>query len=680
MPAVSTASPAASPGATAIGPGRHIWITVPCRSLLFGLIASVWGAAESEVPAHLRPFLRVPVPSAETFVRAVTPAHPRLLLTNRRREEIRLLRERSPIAQRWHQAVRKHSDALATIRPIDYVPERPGERAQEIPMLHPGRALVDRILVLGLSAALDGDERAMERLRRELTHSLDTWPDWQYGLARAEIAAGFAFAYDWLHERWSPEERRRLREALRTLALEPFAREFAGWSRPSTRNAGIVRNNVNLVCNSGTSVAALAVIDEYPELAGDVLAKSFALLQVALPGFGEDGAWNEGVGYWKFGVRHLVQYLAALDTAAGTDFGLVSSDRFPGFARTGLFPLAMTSPAGRTFNFADDNAGTFNSAALLWLGSAFQLPLAIAHEERAATDSGQGHTGGSWSEEVPREIVQRLLYYRPKPSSAADAPPPLDWIYPDTGVATMRSSWTDPKATFIGVKGGSAQGNRHAHLDAGSVVIDALGERWLSEIGRGPTISRYYGNERYLFFPARTEAHNTLVINPGLSRGGNQSMSGRAILRPPRSSPDEAECQLDLTDLYPSATRAVRSVRLFGNRRRVSLTDEVELGNAGSVRWHGYTEAPIILPEPDGRGLTLEFPARGDGRSGKRMVVSLVSSDSSQRFVVEKAAPLPESEAIQPAPVKGFSRIAVESGAARLHRIAVEFVPVEARP
>ena len=29
----------------------------------------------------------------------------------------------------------------------------------------------------------------------------------------------------------------RLREALRTFALEPFAREFAGWSRPSARNA-----------------------------------------------------------------------------------------------------------------------------------------------------------------------------------------------------------------------------------------------------------------------------------------------------------------------------------------------------------------------------------------------------------------------------------------------------------
>jgi hypothetical protein len=643
----------------------------------------LWVAAAQgapfEVPPHLRPYVRVPVPAPRIFAEAVRPVHPRLIFTTQRQAEIAHLRANSPLAQVWYRTVAANAALYEQTPPIDYVAEKPGERAQVIPMLHPGRALIDRIFTLGLVAVLDRDERAMNRLRRELMHALDAWPDWQYGLARYEIAAGFAMAYDWLYDRWTPDERARLSSALRRLALEPFATEFAGFSKPTERNAGIVRNNVNLVCNAGASVAALAVIDEYPELAGDVLAKAFSLLQVALPEFGEDGAWEEGVGYWKFGVRHLVQYLACMDSAGGTDFGLVSTRRFPGIARTSLFPLAMTSPIERTFNFADDAGGSFSSATLLWLGATFGSPLAVAHEEKAPAEpvrvaavSGAGH-------ETAREVVQRLLYYRP-PTPGSSAPPqPLDLIYRDAGVATLRSSWTDPQATFVGIKAGSAAGNRHAHLDAGTVIIDALGERWLSEIGRGPYITRYFNQDRFLFFQARTEGHNTLLVAPGKNRGGNQKISGKAILTGLPSSADEAVGRVDLTDVYP-ASRVVRTVRLFAERRRVGLNDEIELSEPESVRWHAYTAAPIVLPSADGRSITLKHRGNKDPRAGKRALLTIVSPDPSQRFIIEPAEPLPGSEAINPEALAGLLRLAIVSGAARSHRIVVEFTPVSDEP
>jgi len=511
-------------------------------------------------------------------------------------------------------------------------------------------------------------------------HALEAWPDWQYGLARYEIAAGFAMAYDWLYDRWTLEERARLSAALRRLALEPFAAEFAGFSKPTERNAGIVRNNVNLVCNAGASVAALAVIDEYPELAGEVLADAFALIQVALPGFGENGAWEEGVGYWKFGVRHLVQYLACLDSAADTDFDLVSARRFPGIAHTSLFPLAMTSPIGRNFNFADDAGGSFNSATLLWLGATFDSALAVAHEEKAPYEPVRVAAVSGAGSETAREVVQRLLYYRPLPPGAAPPPPPLDLIYRDVGVATMRSSWTDPQATFVGIKAGSAAGNRHAHLDAGTVIIDALGERWLTEIGRGPYITRYFNHDRYLFFQARTEGHNTLLVAPEKPRGGNQKVSGKTIISGLPSSADEPTCRIDLTDVYPAASRVVRTVRLFAERRRVTLTDEIESLEPAGVRWHGYTSAPIVLPSADGRSLTLKHRGNKDPRAGKRAVLTIVSLDQSQRFIIEPAAPLPGSEAINPEVLAGLSRLAIVSGAARSHRIVVEFMPVSDEP
>ena len=644
----------------------------------------LWAAtaqgAPFEVPPHLRPYVRMPVPAPRIFAEAVHPVHPRLILTAQRQTEIAHLRANSPVARAWYRTVTANAALYDQALPIDYVPEKSGERAQVIPMLHPGRALVDRIFTLGLVALLDRDERAMARLRRELMHALEAWPDWQYGLARYEIAAGFAMAYDWLYDRWTPDESARLSAALRRFALEPFAAEFAGFSKPTERNAGIVRNNVNLVCNAGASVAALAVIDEYPELAGEVLAKAFSLLQVALPEFGEDGAWEEGVGYWKFGVRHLVQYLACLDSASGTDFGLVSARRFPGIARTSLFPLAMTSPIGRTFNFADDAGGPFNSATLLWLGATFDSPLAVAHEEKAPSEPVRAAAVSGAGSETAREVVQRLLYYRPPSPGVAPPPLPLDLIYRDVGVATLRSSWTDPQATFVGIKAGSAADNRHAHLDAGTVIIDALGERWLTEIGRGPYITRYFNHDRYLYFQARTEGHNTLLVAPERNRGGNQKISGKAIFTGLPSSAEEAACRIDLTDVYPGAIRVERTIRLFSERRRVAITDEVELTEPGSVRWHAYTAAPIVLPSADGRTLSLKYRGDKDPRAGKRAVLTIVSLDPSQRFLVEPAAPLPGSEAINPEVLVGLSRLAIVSIASCPHRIVVEFTPVSDEP
>ncbi len=648
--------------------GRHA-ASAGAILALFGLSAA--SGATAEVAPHLQPYVRVPVPAPAQFAAAARADRPRLILTAERQAEIRRLCADSPVAQEWYRTVRANADLYHRAPPIAYVPEKPGERAQVIPMLHPGRAFVDRVLTLAFLAVQDRDERAMQRLRSELTHALETWPDWQYGLARYEIAAGLALAYDWLHARWTPEERGRLSGALRRLALEPYVVEFAGFSRPSERNTGIVRNNVNLVCNSGASVAALALIDEYPELAGDVLARAFALLQVALPGFGLDGAWVEGVGYWKFGVRHLVQYLAALQTACGTDFGLVSGPAFPGFAHTWLFPVAMTSPIGRTFDFADDAGGAFSSAALLWLGGTFNAPLAVAFERNAPTSPVRDAAVRGVGQESAREAVQRMLYFRPAAAVGGNERPPLDVVYPDAGIATLRSSWSDPKGTFVGLKAGSAAGNRHAHLDAGTVVIDALGERWLTEIGRGPYVTSYFNQERFLFFQARTEGHNTLLVGWDRNRGGNQALAGKARLRALESSPEAGACEIDLTELYPGATRVVRTVRLFAARSQVAITDAIELARPDRVRWHAYTPARSVSLAAEGRKIALGAKEGAVGGVGMRALLALESVDPAQRFVVEPAAPLAESEAINRETLAGFSRIAIESGKADKHEFRV---------
>src|SRR6185437_13853424 len=117
----------------------------------------------------------------------------------------------------------------------------------------------------------------------------------------------------------------------------------------------------------------------------------------------------------------------------------------------------------------------------------------------------------------------------------------------------------DPNATFVGFKGGSNAAN-HAHLDLGSFVLDALGQRWAVDLGPDDyNLPGYFGNKRWTYYRLTTAGHNTLTID-----GENQAPSARAPLLAYWSSPDRALAVADLTAAYGKhGTRATRGIELL---------------------------------------------------------------------------------------------------------------------
>src|SRR5688572_28366940 len=71
-------------------------------------------------------------------------------------------------------------------------------------------------------------------------------------------------------------------------------------------------------------------------------------------------------------MRYCGYGFSALNTALGTTFGL---DEMPGFSRTGYFPLAMTGPTGRVFNWGDCSEKMGNSPSMFWLAQRFREPM-----------------------------------------------------------------------------------------------------------------------------------------------------------------------------------------------------------------------------------------------------------------------------------------------------------------
>src|SRR5437773_7399030 len=97
-------------------------------------------------------------------------------------------------------------------------------------------------------------------------------------------------------------------------------------------------------------MAPLAFADDEPQIAGGIVHDAMESLPLAMAEFSPDGAWKEGPGYWNYATSYNVVFLAGLETALGTDFGL---SKMAGFSETGFFPLYLSGPIGRPFNFAD---------------------------------------------------------------------------------------------------------------------------------------------------------------------------------------------------------------------------------------------------------------------------------------------------------------------------------------
>jgi hypothetical protein len=437
-------------------------------------------------------------------------------------------------------------------------------------LLTVSRTVLDRVMTLALLYRLDGDRRWVARAREEL-QAAAAFSDWNpsHFLDVAEMSHAFAIGYDWMYDALSPDDRTMIRRALVEKGLRPAAQEYtsrAFWTRAT--------HNWNLVCNGAIIVSALAIADEEPGLAGTLVAQALASLPTAIATYAPDGAWPEGPGYWEYGTLYLATALAALTGALGTDFGLAEA---AGLSTTGRFRLHVTGPTGLFFNFGDAAQRAGDAPMLFWLARRYDDPILAVAGRDAATG---------------RSSARDLLWYDSRGSAADVAGLPLDARYQDTHLAFFRSAWNDKDAIYVGFKGGDNAAD-HAHLDLGTFVLDALGQRWAVDLGPDDyDLPGYFGAERWTYDRLKTSGQNTLMLD-----GANQDPKARAPLTEYRAGPDGAFAIADLTAAYANggATRVHRGITLRDNRARVLIQDEIEASKPVELTWTMHTQADVEL-------------------------------------------------------------------------------------
>jgi hypothetical protein len=308
------------------------------RALMPVILAGLWVSMNTGAETQTNS-----LPSSTEIVARLRAGHPRLIATA---DDFARLKERvatDPVLREWHRKLRARAEKML------HAPVSRYEIPDGLRLLATSRRVLERTQTLALLYRLDGDVAFRDRCWRELEAAAD-YPDWnpKHFLDTAEMTHAFAIGYDWLYHTWTPAQRATLRRAMITKGLKPALAVYhsGGWWTKAAMNW-------NQVCNGGIGMGALAIGDEAPDLAEGFLHDAIQSLPLAMTQYAPDGAWAEGPGYWQYATEYTVMFLAALNSALGTDFGLSQID---GFSKAGLFPIYMTGPLQRTFNFADASA------------------------------------------------------------------------------------------------------------------------------------------------------------------------------------------------------------------------------------------------------------------------------------------------------------------------------------
>jgi hypothetical protein len=544
----------------------------------------------------------VAIPPATNILALLKQAHPCLLATTEDFAQLKRRLASDSQLQSWHVSLQSQAQEILRAPPSRY------EIPDGLRLLATSRRVMQRVYTLALLYRLDGEQRYAERAWQELAAAA-SFKDWnpRHFLDTAEMTHAFAIGYDWLYDVWTPEQRATLQQAMVEKGLQaalPLYRTNGWWTK--------ARHNWNQVCNGGIGMGALALADVEPQLAGEILHDALQAIQLPMAEFAPDGAWKEGPGYWNYATFYNVVFLAGLQSALGTDFGL---SQIGAFSQTGLFPIYLTGPLGRTFNYADGGDHAIFASQMFWLARQFKQPVCAWYERRATTPSALD-----------------LLWYDPVGADPKAAGLPLDRYFRGAEVAVLRSDWENPRALFVGFKAGDNKAN-HSHLDLGSFVFDGAGVRWAMDLGADNyNLPGYFGGQRWNYYRLRTEGQNTLVLNPG--QGPDQDPTANTRITRFESTKERAFVIADLTPAYSKNARQVwRGIALL-DRDKVLVQDEIQADKPVELWWFMHTPASVRIAD-DGRTANLQ-------QAGMQLHAEILSPVDA-RFQIMDAQPLPTS-------------------------------------
>jgi hypothetical protein len=516
------------------------------------------------------------------------PAHPRIMLLKGEEKGIQSNIDADANWKKIHQAILGECDKMIDLEPLKRI--QIGRR-----LLDKSREALRRIFYLSYAYRMTHEKKYLDRAETELL-TVSQFSDWNpsHFLDVGEMTMAVSIGYDWLFNDLKKSSLSIIKEAILKKGIEPsLDAKNNYWLKSS--------NNWNQVCNAGMSFGALAIYEDNPELAKQIIDRAVETIKLPMEDYKPDGAYPEGYGYWGYGTSFNVLFLNALKKSIGNEFGLADS---PGFLKTAGYYQNMVGASGKTFNYSDAGSGSGGvSPAMFWFANRTQ-DASLLYNEKNLLEKGTVTLGRD------RILPAAMIWGAGFKFENVSAPKKLIWVGKGKNpVAMMRSSWTDPKAIYVGLKAGSPSVS-HGHMDVGSFVMDALGQRWSMDLGMQDYESleskgvKLWGKEqdaqRWEVYRYNNFAHSTLTFNNEL-----QWVPGYAPMTSFTDKPMFLSATTDVTPVYKSSVNSAKRGVAIVEQKYVLIKDEiVGAEKPGVVRWVMLTPAEVKISGDGGAELS----------------------------------------------------------------------------
>jgi len=400
-------------------------------------------------------------------------------------------------------------------------------------------------------------------------------------LFAAETAAQLAVAVNLLADQLdgvTPEIVQRVDHELHRRIFAPYLSRHFWWMG----NGDEPMNNWTAWCTQNVLIASFArpLSMKVHQL---IVTQAASSLDAFLKDYGEDGACEEGVLYYRHAGLCLFNAMVVLDAVAPEAFGPLW--REPKIRNVSEYIMRMHVDGPRYFNFADSSAVVERCGAREYLFGKAVGSAALA--DFAATD---------WAAEKrltqPDEInlfyrVQSAFTMAELEGHRGGVPAKVHSWLPSVGLMVVHDD-----VFSLAVKAGH-NGESHNHNDVGSVTLYKHGKPLLIDVGVETYTKKTFSAERYDIWTMQSAWHNLPTFEGVMQRDGEQFAA-----RDVEADLGSRTIAMDIAGAYPP------EAQLRSYRRRVSLTGgQVEIVDT----FDGDKAAELTL-------MFAEKPELADGR------------------------------------------------------------------
>jgi hypothetical protein len=498
----------------------------------------------------------------------------------------------------------------------------------------------DQAPYLILAYQFTKDTRYAARCWQQIERML-TWADWganRHFLDAGIAAKAMALAFDGLYDYLTPAQRSALYNGMRTHVLNP------GYNQITTSTGPFkwydTDDNWNGICHGGMIMAALATMEMDSAFNSNLIAVCANGMLKYLQSFEPDGASEEGMSYWSYGLQNTFLALESMKRCLGATFGLTNLN---GMKKTGMFPYMVSGPVG-TASFGDDylyvgKANLFLS--YFWFSKFYNdANMARTHYERCmARNAGKTVKMNGWFDLIfyDRTLVQQ---------GSVGSMPNAGYVR-TVEYAYLAENTSDESALYAGIHTGKNDAS-HGHLDAGTFFIQAFGETWAQgNLGlESPypsdffTVTAPFYNDapspaannrgRFYYYRVRTEGKNCLVFNPDARP--EQNPSGQATVGREANDGNGGYFVVNMNAPYQRDVNAYkRGIKLHRNTKRITIQDEFTPKTSSSVYWIMHS------PCTDNAALSADRRTITLFKNGKTAYMRIVSPANAQFSVVNRS-------------------------------------------